>query len=611
MITFRQNAFLLSVGVASFFTAVTTGCGSSPLPKGPSGSGTSSHVQGQVVSGRQPIANAQILLYAAGTNEAKTGPQNLFGSTQVNTDQNGDFSLPSDFSCPSSAVQTYIVARHGNPGLTPAVSNPALVLLAPLGDCQNIGSSFITINEVTTASSAWALSPFLGPDATVTSSATNTTGLRNAFLTAMNLVDVATGLSPGTGLPAGAAIETAKLYALSNALTSCVESDGTKGCGPLFAASSIDEAQPTNTLDAALNIVRNPGANVQGIFSVATLKSPYQPALTTAPHDWTFSITFKGGGLDQPGNIAVDSNGNVWTPNYFNHVLSGFSSVGEPLSATGFAATGLAQSFGIAIDANDDVWVANENSVTGAGNAGLGSVSRFSNQGTELSGFGYTGGGVFYPQGLAADATGKVWVADYGDSSATLLSSSGGAISGANGFGPSELPFTSAVAVDQNHNAWFTVQGGVAKVTTSGNVTKFSCCDDPEGVAIDQNGSVWLADYGGARVIKMSASGAIETSLESPDSYSAAQGIAVDGIGRVFTANFRGNSIEELGDAPVRIVSPSYGFGLDAALNEPLGIALDASGNLWVSNTGGNTITQFVGLVSPVHTPMLGPPTAP
>jgi hypothetical protein len=50
---------------------------------------------------------------------------------------------------------------------------------------------------------------------------------------------------------------------------------------------------------------------------------------------------------------------------------------------------------------------------------------------------------------------------------------------------------------------------------------------------------------------------------------------------------------------------------LDAPLNEPYGLAIDASGDLWIANSGGNTLTQFVGLAGPIKTPLLGPPVQP
>ncbi len=599
------------IAILALSAAGLTGCGSGSIATSSTGTIISATLQGRVIGGQQPVANAQILLYAAGTNTTGGAPKNLLGSTAVYTDQNGNFDLPASISCPSPTTQTYMVALHGNPGLTPAVDNQALVLIAALGDCQNATAHFIAINEVTTAAAAWALSPFLGPGAAVTSSTTNSVGLRNAFLTAQNLVDTATGLSPGTGLPSGAVLESAKIYSLANVLAPCVNSDGTTGCAALFLASEAGSTQPTNTLDAALNIVRNPGTNVTGVFKVAATKDPFQPALGTAPHDWTLSVTFKGGGLNEPGDIAVDSAGNLWIPNYFGQVLSEFSPQGAPISASGYPGTGLYESFGVAVDPSGSIWVSNENSVAGAGNNGGGSVSRFSAQGAELSGSGYTGGGLYYPQGLAADPNGDIWVADYGSSSASLLNPNGGAISGGNGFAYQDLPFTSAVAVDANHNAWFSVQEAVAMVTPTGAVTKYSCCNDPEGVAVDQNGFIWLADYGGARIVKLSSTGSVIADLESLDDYSAAQGIAVDGAGNVFAANLRGNTFEELTNSPAAFISPTGGFGLDAPLSEPVGIAIDASGGIWITNTYTSTLTQFVGLATPVHTPMAGPPSAP
>jgi len=58
-------------------------------------------------------------------------------------------------------------------------------------------------------------------------------------------------------------------------------------------------------------------------------------------------------------------------------------------------------------------------------------------------------------------------------------------------------------------------------------------------------------------------------------------------------------------------LSPANGFGLDAQLDEPLSLAVDASGSLWVSDFGGNTVTQFIGLASPIRPPLLRPPAQP
>jgi streptogramin lyase len=92
-------------------------------------------------------------------------------------------------------------------------------------------------------------------------------------------------------------------------------------------------------------------------------------------------------------------------------------------------------------------------------------------------------------------------------------------------------------------------------------------------------------------------------------------GLAVDGAGNVWVANYRGASISELAGAnaisPGTPISPSTGFGSDASLSAPFSIAVDASGNVWVSNQGSNAVTEFLGAATPVKTPVIGPPQLP
>ncbi len=96
----------------------------------------------------------------------------------------------------------------------------------------------------------------------------------------------------------------------------------------------------------------------------------------------------------------------------------------------------------------------------------------------------------------------------------------------------------------------------------------------------------------------------------------------MDGSGTVWVANFHGDSFTELAGAasatPGAALSPSTGFGSAANLVEPYAVAIDPSGNVWISNfdtipAAGQqgTITEFVGMATPVKTPLIGPATVP
>jgi streptogramin lyase len=611
-----------SVGVITFVTAgglalaaALSGCGGTTSMITASARGAA--MQGQVRGGQQPVAGASIELYAAGAAGDGAGAVNLLAPNVVTSDSLGAFNITGDYVCPTAGTQVYVVARGGDPGLGANTSNAALAMMTALGNCGDLTSATrIQITELTTVAAVWALEQFLSSGGNVGATSTNATGLANAFAVAKNLVDTSSSTAPGVGLPAGATTETTKLNTLADVLAACVNSDGGSACGPLFAAATTSSGVPSNTLDAALNIVTQPGSNVAEVFSAGAAVGPFEPTLADAPNDWTMSITYGGctpacGGLNLPGAVAVDFGGNILVANYFGGVLSKFSPSGIPVSTTGIAGTGLRESFGIAIDASDNVWVSNEQSVTGANNQHGGSISKFSSAGVELSGYGYTAGGVYYPVAVATDAGGDVWVADHGSSSATLLANDGSAISGGSGYGSSGLPFTSAVAIDANHYAWFAVQGAVVRVSSSGGVSSFPCCSGPAGIAIDAKGDVWVADDNGSAVVELASTGAVVQTTTVLGGNGGPKGIAVDGDGDVWAANFFGDALVELAGSTAAVTSPAQGYGLDAGLSEPYGLAIDASGNVWVSNAYTNTLTQFVGLAGPVKTPLLGPVVQP
>jgi streptogramin lyase len=559
------------------------------------------------------VSGASLELYAAGNSGNGSTPAALL-ATALTTAADGNFSVPSGYACPSALTPVYLLSKGGQPA-SAGSANSSLWLMTAVGPCGSIvaGSSFV-VNEVTTAASVWALASFMSSGGNVGASCTNTTGLDNAFLTANNLANPATGASPGTGIPSTLAVPTSKLNTLANALASCTASAGGSACSPLFNAAA-GKTIPGNTLDAALDIARAPANNAAAIYTLAAGSAVFSPTLTAAPPDWMLHNTVSGGGIDTPASVGVAASGNVWVSSYFNTV-SEFSPAGAAVFPAGITGSGINESYGMALDVQDNVWIANEQTTSNSGN---GDVTELNPSGQALA-TGITSGGIYFPLGVAADTNGNMWFADYGDSKVTLLSSSGSAISSSAGWGGTSLAFPVAVAVDASHNAWVANQGGLLPITEisadGSKVTNFNCdCNGASGVATDQSGNVWIANYYGNSISEVNTCGTLELDAATGGGVLRPQGIAVDGAGTVWVANFQGNSLSELGGsssaAPGTFLSPTSGFGTDASLLDPYGLAIDASGNLWVSNAGKNTLTQFIGVAAPVKTPLAGPPQSP
>jgi streptogramin lyase len=568
---------------------------------------------GKVFAAKNPVVGASVQLYAAGNSGNGSVPTPLL-TASLTSAADGSFAVPSGYACPSGQTPVYLLSKGGQPA-SAASPNSSLWLMTALGPCGGInsGSSYV-VNEVTTAASVWALASFMAAGGNVGASCTNTTGLDNAFFIASGLADPTTGASPGAGNPSTLAVPTSKLNTLANALASCTASAGGSACSPLFSAAT-GSSVPNNTLDAAFNIARTPAGNVAAIYALATANEVFSPALAAAPPDWMLHNTVSGGGMDSPASVAVDASGNVWASSYFNTV-SEFSPAGAATFPSGITGSGINESYGMALDVEGNVWIANEQTTSNSGN---GDVTELNSSGQAIA-FGITGGGIYFPLGVAADLNGNMWFADYGDSKVTLLSSSGAAISSSSGWGGTSLAFPVALAVDAAHNAWVVNQGGLLPITEisadGSKVTSYNCdCNGASGAAADQKGNIWIANYYGNSISEVDTCGTLKLDAATGGGILRPQGIAVDGAGTVWVANYQGNSLSELGGAsstaPGTFLSPSSGFGADASLLDPYGLAIDASGNLWLTNSGKNTLTEFIGVAAPVKTPLAGPPQTP
>jgi len=609
--------FVCGCGGSSTVSApVSTGGGTVVTP---TGAGVS--FGGKVLAGSQPVSGATVQLYAAGSSGYGSAATALLTGA-LTTDNAGVFIVPAGYSCSSSATQVYLVAKGGNPGLSGSVNNSSLAMMAALGSCGGIASGeAVVVNEVTTVASVAALAAFYSTGGNAGTSATNAAGLANAFGTANQLANMTTGGSPGASLPVGLSIPSVKINTLASILNSCTATGGGSSCSALMTAAVPTGARPSaNTLDAVFEILIDPTNNVSALNGLLPANPAFPPVTTSAVPEWTLAVTWTGGGMKLPTAMAIDLNGNAWVASYFS-ALTELPPLGAGGSVQQIAAasSALMESYGLTVDGSNNIWVANEETNTSI-NAGDGNIAKFSNTGQLLSGAnGYSAGGIYYPQGLAADTTGNVWVVDYGDSLVSLLSSNGSPVNGAMAWGSGQLSLPVVIAVDASHNAWVANQSSntITRISADGsNVMQVSCCDRASGLAVDQGGNVWVANYFGNSISEVSNTGTVLLNGKTGGGVDHPQAVAIDGAGRVWISNFHDGTLSVFAGSkqpsPGAPLSPPAGLGTDAQLGSPFALAIDQSGNLWVTNSNAaNTVTVFVGLATPVKTPLLGPPQLP
>jgi hypothetical protein len=615
---------------------VLTGCGMGLIAT--SGGGGTLSLQGQVHGGQQGVAGSTVQLYTVGSGGNGTAATVML-TQAVTTDSGGNFGITGDYTCGenssgspiTSSNQVYLVATGGDPGV--GKNNPALTMVAALGPCGNLSAStYVFVNELTTVAAAWALAPFATSAGNIAASGTNSAGITNAFVDAGLLVNTSAGAV--AILPSNLTTETGKLNALADALASCVNSDGTTACNPLFTAATVGTTAPTDTFSAALNIVKNPGQNVTAVYGAIGTYVPFATTLAAAPNDWTMSLTVTGGGLFTPTALGIDKENNVWVANYYGP-LSAFSAQGTPLSATGFGASGgleITQVYGLAVDSSDNIWVTNQEGYQGLSS---GSITKFYGASSGQIGVspqptGYADLDCF-PAAVAADPGGDIFVANQGCSSGSIYNSTGGSVSADVGYyALLQYPaFPNFIAVDGTGGFWLSDNDNtIAHVAPPTDnfpngylLSHPDCCDVTEGIATDATGNVWVSDYDGG-VSEVRSDGFVLINQHLGGGATSSFALAIDAGQNVWLTNLDDESISEIAGsagslAPGTPISPTTGvhgdggYGLDAKLLEPFGIAPDQSGNIGVSNNGNDTVTMFFGLATPTATPLGPVPTAP
>ena len=381
--------------------------------------------------------------------------------------------------------------------------------------------------------------------------------------------------------------------------------------------------------------------------------------------------------FSNPASIAVDAGGNVFVADNFNNTIRKITPVGVVTTVAGGSAgssdgTGADAKFalpgGVAVDSTGNVFVTDSRNHTIRKITSAGVVTTFAGA-PPLRG-NADGSGVLArfdaPAGIAADATGNLYVADANNNSIRKLSLAGAVTTlagttgaqGATDGAASSATFNApgGVAADGAGNVFVadTYNQTIRKITPQGVVSTLAGSAGVAGsadgtgtaasfrlvrlpfpsptslalpvgrgaVSTDAAGNVYVADAGNHIIRKITSTGVVTTLAGGAEiaggvdgtgaaaRFSNPNGVATDSAGNLYVADSGNNTIRKITSAGVvttiagtaGVVGSADGTGAAASFNNPQSIALDGAGNVYVADTGNNAIRKITpaGVVSTV-----------
>jgi streptogramin lyase len=306
--------------------------------------------------------------------------------------------------------------------------------------------------------------------------------------------------------------------------------------------------------------------------------------------------------LAGPTGIALDAHGDLFIADHANNMVEEVTAAGKLSVVAGTGKAGLPAPgpatksalnapSGVAVDAHGDLFIAdsNNNVVEEVTPAGKLSVAVGDGKTGPPTPGPATKSALDDPSGVAVDAHGDLFVADYNNNVVAKVSPAG----------------KLSVVAGNGH-------GGPP---TPGPATK-SSLDNPSGVAVDAHGDLFIADSNNnvveevtpaGKLSVVAGNGTLGPAVPGPAKSSGLQGpsgVALDAHGDVFIADWANNVVEEVtpagklsvavgnGDEGPPTPGPATSSPLGGANGGPTGVVVGAHGTLFVSDQGNNVIEE-------------------
>ncbi len=327
----------------------------------------------------------------------------------------------------------------------------------------------------------------------------------------------------------------------------------------------------TLMIGAGFSLISCSGKNPTAPLAVATPAAPKVNGgvVSTLAGNGSFGIVNGAvtvAEFEYPYGVAVDNSGNVYVSDNSGGDIRKISNGSVTTFATGFSSP-----WGLSVDAGGNVYVADESHYQIKKITPAGVVSVLAGNGTSGEVDGPGASAEFKsPSGVAVDASGNVYVSDEYGYTIRKITQSGG------------------VSV--------TTLAGVAN--TSGYVDGAGTTAEfyyPYGLAVDSLGNVFVADEDNNVIRKITPAGVVSTFTSSyyPNA------IAIDSSNNVYVADDHNNIIEysptgvETDLAGSGVSGSTNGTGVNAMFDYPLGLAVDASGVVYVSDSDNDLIRKI------------------
>jgi sugar lactone lactonase YvrE len=420
----------------------------------------------------------------------------------------------------------------------------------------------------------------------------------------------AMGLTYSSGTPAASQFATVDLGRPDNVRTLAADLAGDTlliggimdtlgGLGNLTASAGT--IRMTGLLDTSHASVGNGNVDLEaaGDLIVGSPVLPASALLDTGPGTIALAadVNADGSGNNgmgtltvQPGSVVVSDNSgsSAITLRGATLHLGASASVGARRvpgsTATPYLTSGLNDPVGMAFDASGNLYVANySGNMVSKVAAGTSTAIPFITSG--LSG----------PMGLAFDASGNLYVANQNNSTVSKVAAG---TSTATPFVTSGLGGPQYLAFDATGNLFVAnyFNDTVSKVAAgTSTATPFvtSGLSQPIGLAFDASGNLYVVSTGTNMVSKVAAG----TSTATPFITSGLNrpwGLAFDASGNFYVANFFGGNVSK-----VAAGSSTATVFVTGGLNSPSGVAFDANGNLYVTAYHGQTMHKVAAELAP------------